>query len=130
MGLLIALLCGAAGIALVTVPVMVPLWLRQRRILRNLSDDELAARVFRFEPQYFDYIGQGEPAVLEFRQLVDSRDVRGIAARWASLQRSFGRLERRVGHRGRPLILEYYCWYHLAYRELIRRLRRHSSAVA
>src|SRR5262249_32764559 len=93
-------------------------------LLQDLSDDELAARVFRFEPRYFDYIGRGEPPVVEFRRLVDTRDIRGIASRWGALSRSFTRLERRIGHRGRPLILKYYFWYELACRELMRRRQK------
>jgi hypothetical protein len=120
---LIALAWGVGALALLTLCIHQSLRLRQKVILRNLSDEELNARVFRFEPRYFDYIGSGDAAVLEFRRLVDTRDVRGIKARWASLQRSFLRLERRAGHKGRPLVLKYYNWYELGYRELMRRRR-------
>ena len=118
-----ALACGIGALALLSAGILLAPRLRHRAILRNLSDEELKARVFRFEPRYFDYIGSGDAAVLEFRRLVDTRDLRGIKARWESLQRSFLRLERRAGHRGRPLVLEYYNLYELGYRELMRRRR-------
>jgi len=81
MGALVALVCVVAGLALLGALKLAPLRRRQRDLLRKLSDEELAARVFRFEPRYFGYIGPGEPAVEEFRRLVQARDLRGIAAR-------------------------------------------------
>jgi hypothetical protein len=126
---LIVIGCGLAGIALIGAAILAPLRRRARLLLRALSNDELATRVFRYEPQYFAYIGQGQPAVVEFQELVRDRDVQRIAARWPSLQRSFRRLERRVGHRGRPLIFEYYNWYELEYRELIRRIKDDKSGA-
>jgi hypothetical protein len=132
MELLIALACGAAGIALLGACLIVPLRLRAKSTLRALSDEALATRVFRFETSYFDYIdmGRADDAVIEFRALVQARDVRGIAHRWRSLYRSFTRLERKVGYRGRPLLLDYYFWYELDYRELIRRMRHRGHAAA
>jgi hypothetical protein len=121
MELLIGVLCGVGGIVILGVCVLAPFTLKYKARLRRLSDQELTARVFRFEPSYFNYIGPGEPTVLEFRRLVDTRDIRGIASRWRTLRKSFSRLERRAGYRGRPLVLDYYCWYDFDYKELLRR---------
>lgn len=122
-----ALLIGLAGaVAAIALSAWLLSPLRRLRVrhtetLRNLTDEELAARVFRFEPRYFNCIGPGDPTVLEFQRLIETRDLQGIGSRWRSLARSFQRLERRVGRRGRPLILDYYCWYDLDYAELLRR---------
>jgi hypothetical protein len=121
MELLIGLVCGVGGIALLGACAIVPFSLKYKANLRSLSDQELSGRVFRFEPSYFNCIGLGEPTVLVFQRLVDAKDLRGIASRWPALRRSFTRLERRVGHRGRSLIVDYYGWYGFDYRELMRR---------
>jgi hypothetical protein len=121
MELLVGLGCGVAGIVILCACILLPLRNRQMRILRAMDDEQLRNRVFRFESKYFDFIGRDQPAVVEFRDLVAGRDLVGIRKRWRRLQRSFQRLERRVGYSGRPLILEYYCWYELDLRELARR---------
>lgn len=126
LGIMVLLISLAGAVAAITLPAWLLSPLRRARfghtaMLRSLNDEQLAARVFRFEPSYFKYIGPSEPTVLEFRMLVETRDIQSIDSRWRSLQRAFQRLERRVGHRGRPLILDYYCWYGRDYRELLRR---------
>jgi hypothetical protein len=121
MELLLALGCGVIGVGLLSACILLPLRHRQTRILRALSDEDLRLRVFRFEPNYFDYIGLDHPDVVEFRDLVSTRNLSRLRKRWGSLQRSFQRLERRAGRTGRPFILEHYCWYELDLKELARR---------
>jgi hypothetical protein len=81
----------------------------------------LEARVFNFELDYFSFIGLEHPDVIAFKRLVDSRDLLAIRALWPRLVKSFRRLEHLAGHRGRPLIMDYYEGYEMTLAELTRR---------
>jgi hypothetical protein len=82
---------------------------------------ELERSVFRYEQDYFGYIGHDHPDVTAFRSLVESRNLEGIRAHWQDLSRAFMRLETKAGHHGRPVLLDYYWAYELAVAELSRR---------
>jgi hypothetical protein len=123
MEFLIAIACGVAGIALLGSVLLVPLRLRFVRELRVLPDSDLERRAFRFEETYFQSIGVDHPDVLTFKHLIETADLSELRSNWGRLSRAFMRLERRAGHRGRPLIMEYYNWYELVLAELARRRR-------
>lgn len=100
---------------------MLPLRLATTRKLRRMTRDELERSVFRYADGYFRFIGPEHPDVQAFKRLVEARDLAGIRDNWSRLSRSFERLERQAGYRGRPLIMDYYDWYELDLRELARR---------
>jgi hypothetical protein len=94
------------------------------RAPHHLSTSELEAIVWRYEHSYFDWLGPSELCVLEFRHLVESRDIGRLSASWSGLSSEFLRLERdKLGHEGRPVILDFYCLYDEALNELERRSR-------
>jgi hypothetical protein len=88
---------------------------------RNRSTDELETMVYRYETDYFLYLGENNHTVQEFRLLIDRRDLRGLISNWRRFKKSFISLERAAGHTGRPLIIEYYLWYELVLKELSKR---------
>jgi hypothetical protein len=121
MEVLIAVACGALGILLLSVVLVLPLRIRFVRELRRKSRQDLERSVFRYENEYFSYIGAEHPEVERFRALTEQKDLQGIRRDWNKLSRLFVTLERKAGHRGRPLIMDYYNWYELELRELNRR---------
>jgi len=121
MEVVIALICGVLGIAALGAVLLVPLRLKFVRELRQKTKDELERLAFRYEEEYFSYIGSNHPEVVAFRRLTEQKDLQGIRKRWAELSSSFIRLEKNAGRRGRPLIMDYYNWHELVLRELNRR---------
>lgn len=108
-----AIAFGVIGIALLSAVMLFPLRRRFQRQLRSLSRDELEKRVFRFEKSYFEYLGLDNPSVITFKHLVKTKDLENIKKKWKKFSREFLKLEQKAGHRGRPLIMEYYNWYEL-----------------
>lgn len=123
MQFLLTIACGVLGIALLGLVILIPLRLRFVRELRLLTDSELERRAFRFEESYFLNIGIDHTEVLTFKHLVETADLSGLRTKWRPLSRAFMRLERSAGHRGRPLIMDYYNWHELVLAELARRRR-------
>ena len=71
---------------------------------------------------YFKFIGANDPSVIRILALVKNGDNKTIGAEWPKLSSRFLKLERKAGHRGRPLILEYFCTYKEALEVLNERL--------
>lgn len=115
---LIAIACGIVGVFALGMVLLLPLRIKFTRELRRKTRYELEQMVYRYEPEYFSYIGNHNAEVIVFKTLIEQRDLQGIRKSWRNLSRSFLKLERKAGHRGRPLIMEYYCWYELSIREL------------
>ena len=86
-----------------------------------MTTEALEEEVFSFASEYFDYIGPKQPDVVTFRRLVEQRDLRGLRLNWGRLADSFVRMEAAAGHRGRPLIMDYYFTYSEALVELCKR---------
>jgi hypothetical protein len=118
MEVLIALICGVIGIVILGGVLLLPLRFKFVRELRQKSQQELEDLAFRYENEYFTYIGENHPEVIAFKTLTEQKDLPGIRKRWNDLSRSFVKLEKKAGHRGRPLIMEYYNWHELVLREL------------
>lgn len=72
------------------------------------STAELENQVFTYYPSYFRTLGEDHADVVEFRRLVEQRDLLGLRRNWGRLQESFLRLERAAGHCDRPLIMDFY----------------------
>lgn len=121
MEVLIAVTCGIIGILVLGAVLLLPLKIKFARELRQKTQHELEQLAFRYEDDYFNYIGSEHPEVIAFRTLTEQKDLQGIRKRWNQLSSSFVTLEKKAGHRGRPLIMEYYHWYELVLRELDRR---------
>jgi len=101
--------------------LLVPLKIKYRKELRQKNLEELKKEVFRFAEGYFSYIGNDHKAVREFKDLVQAQDLSGIKRNWKRLSSDFRTLERKAGQRGRPLIMDYYCWYEMPINELTKR---------
>jgi hypothetical protein len=126
MEFILTIVVGAAFIWAIGSILLLPIRMREVKELRGITDVELRQRAFFYAREYFATIGEDDPDVVAFRQLVEREDLDGIRKNWKRLCAAFGRLERKSGHRGRPLILDYYLWYELALAELARRTRLQS----
>jgi len=104
--------------------LLVPLKIKYRKELRQKNLEELKKDVFQFAEEYFFYLGNEHRTVKEFKNLVQAQDLSGIKRNWKRLSSDFRTLERKAGHTGRPLIMDYYCWYEMSVNELIRRTRK------
>ena len=98
-----------------------PLKVKLREELKAKSNEELIKEVFSFEEGYFSFIGEENPEVIEFKTLVLKKDLEAIKSNWKRLSKKFSKLEKKAGHTGRPLILDYYCWYEMWLNELSNR---------
>ena len=98
-----------------------PLKVKLREELKAKSNEELIKEVFSFEEGYFSFIGEENPEVIEFKTLVLKKDLESIKSNWKRLSKKFDKLEKKAGHTGRPLILDYYCWYEMWLNELSNR---------
>ena len=85
-----------------------------------MSTRELEEEVFRFEAGYFDTLG-GDPDIASFRRLVEQRDLRGLRLNWGRFANAFVRVEAARGHRGRPILMDWYFGYDEALVELGKR---------
>ena len=98
-----------------------PIWARERRRVRRLTVEQLTAQAFRFETDYFEFIGLSEDPVVRFRKIAESHDLAALSDSWKSLSREFRTLERKAGHRDRPLLFDYYYDQDAVIAELMRR---------
>jgi hypothetical protein len=83
--------------------------------------DALHNTVFRYESDYFAYLGEHHSEVQRFRSAVVKRDLSELRGAWDNLKLRVHILEREAGHTGRPLIMDYYFWYEYDIEELERR---------
>lgn len=100
---------------------MFPLRRKALNELRALPVEELEARTFRYPAGYFQFLGESAPAVVRFKELVDTRDVQALRREWRGLEKQFRALEVRAGHKGRPLIMDQFHWFDLNLRALAER---------
>lgn len=121
MEILTAIICGILGVVLLSWILLTPLTHKYRKELQQKSDDELAAEVFRYEKDYFSFIGEDTAEVKEFKSLTENKEFESIRRSWRRLSGAFCGLERKAGHSGRPLIMDYYLWYEIALKEMRRR---------
>jgi hypothetical protein len=121
MELLTGLAFGLLGILIFSALALVPLKYRFQIGLKEKSDEELQKVVFRYESAYFDYLGHEDPEVTRFREIINAKDLNELCRNWKQFSRSFRKLERETGYRGRPLILDFYNWHEMAISELKRR---------
>lgn len=92
---------------------------RKKLSVKSLND--LKLEVFRYEKEYFDFIGNNHDDVVTFRRLVDEENLKELARQWGGLSNKFRILEADTGHKGRPLIMDYYLDYDQAVKMLIKR---------
>ena len=111
----------ALVLALLGCLVWFVFWWKDRAYVRKLSVDELEREAFRFDDEYFQFLGLHKPQVIRYRELVDSRDLESLSREWRHLSRDFQKLERMAGHRDRPLIMDYFGPQEMIYAELSRR---------
>ena len=121
MEILTILLAGIMAIAIIGAAFVLPLRFKYRQELRALPSLELESLAFLYEQAYFSYIGHDHQAVQRYKKLTDNRDLPELRRSWRALSRTFVKLERDAGHRGRPLILDYYNWHELVIAEMTRR---------
>lgn len=121
MEFLVVVICGVMGVSILEAILLLPLRYKFIAELKRKDRKELENLVFRFETEYFDYLGCENEDVIRFKALVDARDVSELLRSWEKFNRSFKALERRIGHGGRPLIMDYYNWYELEIKELYKR---------
>ena len=112
----------ALVVALLLGFVWAVFWWRDWNYVRKLSLEELENQAFRFENEYFEFLGTGNKAVIRFQSLIESRDLPSLRREWKGLERNFRRLERKAGHKDRPLIFDYYGAQSTIFTELSRRL--------
>jgi hypothetical protein len=92
--------------------------------LKKLSLDELERKVYRYDSEYFRFISEENESVLEFRNIIENRDISTLYKKWdSSFLESFLALERKAGHNGRPMLMDYYYGYELEIKELHDRKR-------
>lgn len=121
MEILTALIAGILGVVILCWLLLAPLTHKQKKEIRQKTNEELDAEVFRYEKDYFSQIGEEKPEVKEYKNLIEQRDFDSIRRNWRRLSGAFVGLERQAGHSGRPLIMDYYLWYEMALKEKKRR---------
>ncbi|HAV64474.1 MAG TPA: hypothetical protein DCY13_19160 [Verrucomicrobiales bacterium] len=94
-------------VGLLFVTLFTWLDLRIRREIRSLTDDELAKVAFEDLTEYFNFIGTDNEAVQRYLELTEKRDIEGLCREWSRLATAFVSLERKAGHRDRPLLMDY-----------------------
>ncbi len=92
-----------------------------KRSLKSKSDAQLESELYQYHQDYFSIIGEQNKDVVEFKKLIETRDLAGLKKRWNKLSGTFVQLERKAGHSGRPLIMDYYDSLELWINELIKR---------
>lgn len=82
----------------------------ERELLEKLDKlplDELEKIMYRYESEYFKYIGEEHEPVLEFKGLIEKRDISTLYNKWkSSFAGSFIELERKAGNNGRSMLGE------------------------
>ena len=84
---------------------------------------DLKNETFIYPNDYFKFIGENDPSVIMFRNLIEKNDIPTLKKQWPGLSNRFRKLEIIAGHRGRPLIMDYFLWYDLNLKILSERLR-------
>jgi hypothetical protein len=123
MDFVITIATAIVSIALLGAIVKLLLKLKLSRELSHKTRLELEKSILRYERDYFNYIGHEHPDVIAFKNLVETKDIKGIQEHWSRLSNSFLRLETKAGWRGRPLILDYY----FSYEETLAALAQHDT---
>jgi len=123
--------CGGALIVAIVVVIILYLSssrsikLKQRKEiegLKKLSLTELERKVYRYDTEYFKFIGEENESVLEFKKIIENKDVLTLYKKWeSSFIGSFIALERKSGNNGRPMLMDHYFWYELEVKELYER---------
>ena len=127
MNLISSILVGLVVVALLVLILI--LFIRSSdqkyaRELKSRSLAELEQRVYRYEAEYFKFIGESNLSVLEFRQAIENKDISALNKNWITLRSNFQELERKAGHDSRPLIMDYYYAYELELEELYKRTNK------
>jgi hypothetical protein len=94
------------------------------RQLKSRSLADLEEMVYRYEAEYFKFIGESNASVLEFRQAIENKDISALIKNWITFRSNFQGLEREAGHDGRPLIMDYYYTYEQELNELYKRTKK------
>ena len=116
--------------SLICTPFIAFEYFLNRRItkrLTTLSLEELENETFSYPAEYFEEIGENDAAVIRYRDLVTRKDLEGLTKEWSGLYNRFRELERLSGHRGRPLIMEYFLNHEIWIRALSRRYRMRAT---
>jgi len=116
--------------SLICTPFIVFEFLLKRRITKQLSSlslEELEKETFAYPSSYFQAIGENDDSVKRYRDLISRKDLDGLAREWSGLHRRFRELERLSGHRGRPLILEYFLCHEVCIDVLSKRYRMRAT---
>ena len=121
MEILTALIAGILGVVILSWFLLAPLTHKQKKEIRQKTNEELDTEIFRYEKDYFAFIGEEKPEVKEYKDLIERRDFASIRKNWRRLSGAFVGLERQAGHKGRPLIMDYYLWYELSLKEMQKR---------
>jgi hypothetical protein len=95
-----------------------------KRRIQALSTEELEAEVFHYDQDYFNRIGADKPAVVEFRRLVEQRNLAELRNVWTRLGDSFASIEE---SQHTPFGLRFVDVYHLHFESLVELCRRRSS---
>ncbi len=90
---------------------------KKTRQLQKLTLGELEQRVYRYETRYFQFLGEEKAPVIEFRKIIESKDVSTLYKKWDSFKASFLALD----DHGRPALFDYYDGYELEVKELYER---------
>lgn len=108
-----------------TIAIIFPFWASLKIFniirLKKTPTDKLVDSEETIPWTYFDYIGRETPAVIEYTNLVKEKDYKTILKKWDKFEVAFVTAESLKGHRGRPLIMDYYFGYKSALREYQRR---------
>ncbi len=121
MGIITNLLLGILGATFLSWLLLTPLTRKYKNELRRKSNEELAAEVFRYETDYFSFIGEDNDVVKQFKFFIENRELIAIRKNWKMFSSVFKKLERNAGHSGRPLIMDYYLWYEVSLNEMYKR---------
>jgi hypothetical protein len=109
------------AIAIVVIVLAAVFYVLAHLRARRTSTADLERFVFDDRIEYFKFIGESSDAVSRFRQLIKVRDGRQLYTEWPSIERTLRKAELAAGHRGRPLIMDYFLDYRVYVRELLRR---------
>jgi hypothetical protein len=116
-----AIASGIVGLFVLSTVILWPFKRKYAAELRQKSKIELENMAFCYADDYFSFIGHDHPEVLQFKELIRHKDLKKLKSDWGRLNRAFRKLERKAGHSGRPLIMDYYCWHEMVFRELEKR---------
>lgn len=92
-----------------------------RQQVHHASTETLEKRAYRYETEYFQFIGEDHEEVREFKKLIETRDIVALHKKCSSLMKAFVRLEPKTGYYGPPMLMDYYSDYELYVKELHQR---------